>query len=137
MALNNFSTDRLVITVNGRTIDDWGETDPPYTDEPIDQKSTLRRGQGGNAVRLDRSNPGRRVTLNVNPGSPDGAFLQGLFESNANVTLTKQQIGTLEVATGIEGVMTNDGQVGRGGQTVTDDQFIIEFNTWTAAKGGS
>lgn len=137
MAINNFSTDLFVVTVNGRTIDDWGEADPPYNDEPIDQKSTLRRGQGGNGVRLNRLNPGRRVTLNVNPGSSDGAFLQGLFESNANITLTKQQIGTLEVATGLEGVMVNDGPVGRGGQTITDDQFIIEFNSWTSVKGGN
>lgn len=137
MALNNFSTDLLNVTVNGRPINDWGETEPAYTDEPIDPKSTLRRGQGGNACRLDRLNPGRTVNLYVNPGSPDAAYLQGLFESNATITLAMEQIGTLEIKTGTEGVIVNDGQTGRGGQTITDDQFIIEFNTWTATKGGA
>jgi len=136
MAVNNFSTDLTVVTVNGTIIDDWGDTDPPFTDEPIDPKSTLRRGQGGNAVRLDRINPGRTVTLNVNPGGPASAYLQSLFNSNATITLSKQIIGTTESAIGTEGVIVNDGSVGRGGQTISDDQFIIEFNTWNATKGG-
>lgn len=134
MAVNNFSTDLFVVTVNGRTIDDWGETDPPYNDEPIDPKSSLRRGQGGNAVRLDRLNPGRRVTLQLNPGSPDASYMQGLLNSNANITLSKTQIGTLENAIGTEGVIVNDTPTGRGGQTITDSAFIIEFNSWTDLK---
>lgn len=136
MALNNFSTENAVVTVNGRQITDWGDTDPPYSDEPIDPKSVLRRGLGGNAVRLDRINPGRRVTLNLNPGSPDSAYLQAIFGSGANITLSYTQIGTLDTAIGTEGVMVNDGARGRGGQTITDDQYIIEFNSWTATKGG-
>lgn len=136
MSVNNYGTDGFVVSVNGRQITDWGESDPPYTDGPIDPKSVLRRGLGGNAVRLDRKNPGRTVTLNLNPGGPDSAYLQGLFNSGANITFTETQVGTLEGMVGAEGVITNDGQVGRGGQTVTDDQYIIEFNTWTASKGG-
>lgn len=135
MSLSNFSTDLFVITVNGRQIKDWGETATPYTDSPIDPKAALRRGQGGNAIRLNRINPGRSVSLFLNPGSSDSAYLQGLFTSNANITLTRTQIGTLEIAVGAEGVMVNDGQVGRGGTTITDDQFDFEFNTWEASKG--
>ena len=134
--LNNFSTDLLVITVNGRIMSDWGETATPVTDEPIDPKTALRRGQGGNAVRLDRSNPGRRVNLFFNPGSPDSAFMQGLLNSNANITYSSQQIGTLEAAIGTEGAIVNDASVGRGGTTITDDNYIVEFNRWTGAKGG-
>lgn len=136
MALNNFSTDLAVVTVNGRQIRDWGETATPYTDEPIDPRSTLRRGMGGRAVRLDRINPGRRVNLYINPGSPDSAFLQSLFNSNANIELSYQQIGTLDTAVGVEGVMVNDASRGRAGTTISDDQFIIEFNVWTGLKGG-
>ncbi|WP_238347294.1 hypothetical protein [Pseudomonas taiwanensis] len=84
MSLSNFSTDLFVVTVNGRQIQDWGETATPYTDAPIDAKSQLRRGQGGNAVRLDRINPGREVNIYLNPGSPDSAYMQGLYNSNAN-----------------------------------------------------
>lgn len=134
MALNNFSTDGSVVVINGRQITDWGDTDPPFSDEPIDPKSALRRGLGGNAVRLDRINPGRRFTLNLNPGSPDSSFMQGLFLSNANITMSYTQIGTLEVGVGAEGVIVNDGTRGRGGQTITDNQFIIEFNSWDSSK---
>ncbi len=136
MAINNLGTDLLTVSVNGRLISDWGNTDPAYTDAPIDPKSTLRRGQGGNAVRLDRINPGRTVTLNLNPGGPDSAYMQSLINSAQNITLSKTQIGTLETALGTEGVIVNDGQVGRGGQNITDDQYIIEFNGWTQSKGG-
>lgn len=135
MSLSNFSTDLCVVTVNGRQIKDWGETATPYTDDPIDPAAALRRGQGGNAIRLDRINPGRTVNLFLNPGSSDAAYLQGLYVSNANITLTYTQIGTLETALGAEGVMVNDGQRGRGGMTITDDQFTVEFNTWTATRG--
>lgn len=134
MSLQNFSTDGFVVTVQGRQITDWGDTATPYTDDPIDPKSVLRRGQGGNAVRLDRINPGRSVSLYLNPGSPDATFLQGLYNSKANITLTRTQIGTLETAVGSEGAIVNDGQVGRGGSTITDNQFMFEFNSWNAGK---
>lgn len=136
MALNNYSTEQLVVTVNGREITDWGDTDPPVNDAPIDPRTALRRGLGGNAVRLDRLNPGREVTINLNPGSPDSAYMQGLLNSNANITFTTTVIGTLENAVGSEGVIVNDGPVGRGGQTITDDQYIMQFNSWTGLKGG-
>ena len=135
MALSNFSTDLSVVTVSGRRIQDWGDTATPYTDAPIDATSQLRRGQGGSAIRLDRINPGRTVNLYVNPGSADAAFLQGLYVSKANITLSFTQIGTLETAIGTEGVIVNDGQRGRAGSTISDDQFIIEFNVWTASRG--
>lgn len=136
MSVNNFSTDLFVVTVNGRVIDDWGEAAQPYSDDPIDPKSTLRRGQGGNAVRLNRINPGRRVTLNLNPGGADSAYMSGLMKSDAIITLSKTQIGTLEAAIGTEGVIVNDGTSGRGGTTITDDVYVIEFNTWGDTKGG-
>lgn len=136
MAINNYSTDQVVVIVNGREITDWGETDPPVNEAPIDQRSNLRRGLGGNAARLDRLNPGRQVTLNLNPGSADSAFLQGLFNTGANITYGRTVIGTLEVVAASEGVMINDGPVGRGGVTLTDDQYIIQFNSWTESKGG-
>lgn len=135
MSLSNFSNDLTVVTINGRQIQDWGETATPYTDAPIDPRSQLRRGQGGNAVRLDRQNPGREVNVYLNPGSSDSAYVQGLLNSNANITLTFTQIGTLETALGSEGVIVNDGQRGRAGTTITDDQFTMQFNIWEATRG--
>lgn len=136
MSLNNFSTSNSVFTVNGRIITDFGENATPYNDEPIDAKSILRRGQGGNATRLDRINPGRRVTVYLNPGSPDSAYMQGLMNSNANIEATWTQIGTLDAAVGAEGIIVNDGARGRAGTTITDDQFIMEFNSWSPSRGG-
>ena len=137
MSLNNFSNDNCVVTINARQLTDWGMAEQPYTDEPIDPSSTLLRAQGGNAVRLDRANPGRRVNVYLNPGSADSAYMQGLFNSRANITLSFQQIGTLETALGAEGVIVNDGSRGRAGTTsITDDQFTMEFNSWTASRGG-
>ena len=135
MAIQNFSTELAVVTISGRIIQDWGETATPYTDAPIDPRSQLRRGQGGNAVRLDRQNPGREVNIYLNPGSSDSAYMQGLLNSNANITLTFTQIGTLETALGSEGVIVNDGQRGRAGSTITDDQFTMQFNIWEATRG--
>ena len=137
MALPNFSTDLRVITINGRQITHWGENATPYDNSPIDPKSQLRRGQGGGALRLDRINPGRTVNIYLNPGSPDSAYMQGLFNSKANITLTDMQFGTLEAAIGTEGVITNDGTQGRAGMTISDDQYIMEFNGWDAQKGGA
>lgn len=137
MALNNFSNANFVFSLNGRVISDWGEAANPCNEEPMNPKATMRKGQGGNAVALDHPNPGRRVTLSLNPGGNDSAYVQGLFNSNAVVTCSKQQIGTLEAAVGTEGRIVNDGPVGRGGATnVTDDVYIIEFNTWSGSKGG-
>lgn len=134
MALPSFSTDKTVIVVNGREITDWGDTDPPYTEAPIDAQAVLRRGLGGSAVRLDRINPGRTVTLNLNPGSPDASFMQGLMISKSNVTLGKTIISSAEKAAGDQGVIVNDGQTGRAGQTITDNVFIMEFNSWIESK---
>jgi len=136
MSLANFGPDNSVLTINGRVISDFGETASPFSDAPIDPKVTLRRGQGGRAVRLNRINPGRTVNIYLNPGSPDSAHVQGLFNANANIVLSWTQIGTLEAAIGTDGVITNDAAMNRAGTTVSDDQYTFEFNVWKATKGG-
>lgn len=134
--MENLSTENNVVTVNGRIITDWGESDPSLTIDPIGPKSVLLRGQGGGATRLDRINPGKTVTLNIKPGSADSGFLTGLFNSNANITMSHIVIGTLEGGIYTGGVMVNVGQHGRIGQTITDDQYIVEFNSFNESKGG-
>ena len=137
MAVQNYSTDLFLLNINGRAITDYGETDPPVVHDEIDPQSVLRRGQGGHAVRLDRINPGRALTVNLNPGSPDSAFLSGLLVSKASLTCGYTQVGTLETAIGTQGVIVTKGSTGRGGQTITDDQYIIHFNTWSETTGGA
>lgn len=135
MALIDFSTDQLVVTVNGRIMSNWGTQDPPYSDEPIDATSEVRRGLGGGSTRFNRTLPGRRVNLYFLPGSEDSGYMQGLFNSNANMTVTFTVIGTLENAIGTNGAIVNDGSRGRGGASISDDQFILEFANWTGLRG--
>ncbi len=134
--MENLSTENNVFTVNGRIITQWGDSDPCVTISPIDPKSVLRRGQGGGAVRLDRENPGKTITLNLQPGSADSGFFMGLFNSNTNITISHVVIGTLEGGIYTEGVIVNVGDHSRIGQTITDDQYIIEFNSFNETKGG-
>lgn len=132
-----FTIENTVVTVNGRQIEDWGNADPAFSDEPIDQKRTMMRGLGGNAVVLERSNPGRRVTLNLRPGSADSAYLHGLYQSGAVITLTRTQIGATDGAIGTEGIMTQEQAVTRAGATsISDDVFVFEFNSWNSSRGG-
>lgn len=130
------TTANTAITVNGRLITDWGESANPINEEPIDPKRVLRRGQGGNAVVLERVNEGRRVTLSLNPTSADSAYLHSLYLSGAIITYTRYQIGSAETAIGSQGVIINESAVGRGGaSSVSDDMFVIEFNDWVSTKG--
>nr|DAI76098.1 MAG TPA: Protein of unknown function (DUF3277) [Caudoviricetes sp.] len=132
-----FTIENTVITVNGRIISDWGGADPAYQDEPIDPKRVLMRGLGGNATVLERSNPGRRVTLNLKPGSADSSFLQGLYNSGSVITLTQTQVGAIDGAIGTEGVMTQEQTKTRAGaSTISDDVFVFEFNKWESSRGG-
>lgn len=136
MSLADYGNDSFVLTINGRQITDFGETASPFQDAPIDPKRQLRRGQGNRAVKLERNNPGRSVNIYLNPGSPDSTYVQGLFNSSANITMSMQQIGTLDAAIGTDGLITNDATNSRGGTTISDDQYTFEFNVWNATKGG-
>ena len=40
------------------------------------------------------------------------------------------------MTSGGEEILPCDGEVGRGGAPITNDQYIIEFNGWEQAKGG-
>lgn len=136
MALTkNLTVANTVVTVNGRRLTDWGESETPITEEAINPKRIMRSGQGGNAVMLERVNPGRRVTLRLNPGSADAAFLHGLYVSGAIITYTRTQVGGLENSVGTEGFIETEDPVGRAGTSVTDDSFTMIFNIWESLKG--
>ena len=135
MAIHNFSTENFLIVINGTTITDWGTTDPAVTHEPIDSATDVVRGVGQDALRLDRVSPGRRYTINLQPGSQDSAFMQTLMNSKANITISSTQIGTLDKTIASEGAIVNDASTGRAGQSPTDDQYIMEFNKFQQTKG--
>lgn len=133
----SLTTGNTVVTVNGRQITDWSFDSPAIQEEPIDPKRVVLHGQGGNAVLLERKNPGHRVTLSVNPGGPDSAFLHSLYLSGAIITYTRTQVGSLENVVATEGVITQENAIGR---VVTDnmggDTYTIEFNAWESLRGG-
>ena len=135
--MKNYSNVTQVVTVNGRRITQWGIAPNPYSAEDIDPRTTMRRGQGSSGIRMDTDDFGQRVTLSLEPGGTDSGYMSGLLKSKANITVTAQQIGTLEIAVGTNGAITAVGSTGRGGKTdVTDDVYIMEFITWNDAKGG-
>lgn len=139
MALGNYTVANLVVVVHGRQIRNWGHSTTPFNHAPIDPKRSLVRGMGGGAIVTGRSNPGREVTLNILPGSPDAKFLNSLDQMGTiNITMTYSIIGTSEKAVAMEGVIVNDGTTSRGGvdTAVTDEQFILQFNKWEGGKGG-
>lgn len=136
MAVFNFATENNVVSVLGREITQWGTAENPVTEEVIDPRSALVRGLGGGATRLDRINPGLRVTLSLQPGGSDATFMQGLVNSKANIDLyNRTVIGTLENVTATQGVIVSTGQNGRGGATsITDAVYVLEFNEFVEIK---
>jgi len=128
MSLPNFSTENSILTINGRTIKDWGNTDPPYVHRQIDDKETLRRGMGGAAVRYRRVNEGWEQTINLNPGSDDSLYLQGLYNAGTIIVGSYVTVGTLEGAVFSEGVIVRCKEVNRGGPALGDDTFVIQYN---------
>lgn len=129
MALSDLSVENTIIVLTGiGLIDDWGRTDPPFTIEQIDDKSTLSRGLGGNAVKFTRKNPGLRVTLNLMPGSPQAVGLQAQVNSGVEVSGSYASIAGLEGAVFAEGVATRGKSMARGGPGMNDATFVMEFN---------
>lgn len=138
MAVENFSPSNTDFRINGRELTSWGTSSPPLNIEPIDPEGNLIRGEGGKAVRLYRDNFGVRVTVNLLPGSPDSAYLQGLKNGRALLSFSHTVIGTLEAVVGSEGIFVNKGALGRASSTtVSDDQFIMEFNVVNESVGGT
>lgn len=136
MGIQNFSANLRVVTVNGRRITNFGQTAQPLTNGPLNPSSELKIGQGGNGLRLDRTAPGRSLNMYLLPGSPDSAYMQGLFNSKATITFTDTQIGTLENNVGTNGMITQDGEQSRAGTDASDDLYTMNFLNWIGGKGG-
>lgn len=126
-----FTIENTVVTVNGRAIEDWGQQDPAFEDEPIDQKRTLIRGQGGNCTVLERKNAGRRIRLYLMAGSADSAYLHSLYMTGAVLTISRNQVGAVNGAIATEAIIVQEEAVTRAGSTsISDDVYVIEANDW-------
>lgn len=135
MADSNYSTDNMVVTLNGRLLTQWGQG-VPVSDSEIDPDGALIRGLGGTVIRFDRTNPGRQVVLNIAPGSPDSAYIQGLRTQRANLTLSITQVSTLESKLGTKGMFLGKGSSDRGDENFSDDAYTMAFGVWVETAGG-
>ena len=133
MSLSDLSVENTIVVISAvGVIDDWGRTDPPFTIEPIDDKSTLIRGLGGRAIKFTRKNPGQRLTLNLLRGSKQAIGLQALVNSGAEVAGSYASIAGIEGAVFAEGVGIRGKSMARGGPGMNDATFIFEFNVGLA-----
>lgn len=128
MAMNQYGADGSNLTVFGIPLDEFGDTDPPITIEDIEDRATLKRGIGGTSLRLDNQTRPKRLTVNLMPGSDQVRQIIAAEKSGVDATFEFRQSGTGERVAGFDGVMTQRGQMGRGGRTtVSDEQLIFEF----------
>lgn len=137
MGLPNFSIGNSLLELNGGEINDWGQTDPAVTFEYIDPAAVLRKGLGGKGLRIDSVAQGVRVTLNLNPGGTDSATVNGYLNSKEDMTLSHTALGTLETLVLTEGAVVNRGTIGRYGNNISDDQYILEFIVDVTSLGGT
>ena len=129
MSVADLSVENTIMVITGvGVLDDWGRTDPPFTDEVIDDQASLSRGLGGNAVRFHRKNPGLRVTANLMPGSPQALAMQALILARTEMSGSYASIAGLEGAVFSEGVIIRGKSMARGGPGMNDATFVMEFN---------
>ena len=129
MSLINYSPSQISFILNGRKITNWGQGDVCLKFENIMDKSKLVQCQGGGAFRSDVINQGKRISLNLQPGSPDASYAQGLLNSNANINYSYLIFSTTETVTGYDGVIANNGDTDRGtGESNTNKVFQIDSN---------
>lgn len=129
MAMHDYGAAGSNLSINGITIGSLGDVDPPIVIEDIEPRSTLKRGTGGQSVRLDNVTRAKRLTIHLLPGSDEARQLIALDKSRVDFFGMFNQSGTGESIVFFDGIMVNRGQLGRGGKTnVSDEQFIFEFN---------
>lgn len=117
------------LTLNGINIVDLGETDPPITIEDLEDRSTLKRGVNGRFVRIDNVTRGKRLTVNLIPGSPQVRQLIALDKAGVDFEFLWFQSDTNETITGFGGIMQSRGELTRAGKTTaSDERFVFIFN---------
>lgn len=128
MTMKNYGASHSDLTINGLSIDEYGDTDPPITIEDLDPRATLKRGIGRTSVRLDGPTRPKRLTICLMPGCDQVRQLLALEKSGVDFFFTFRQRGTDEYVAAFDGVMTQRGTQGRGGKTAASDEtFTFEF----------
>lgn len=129
MALAKYGAAQVSLTINGINIETFGDTDPAVTISSEADWSTQKDGIGGVALRLDRINLPKTMTVNLLPGCDEVTQLLALQKTGEDFYATFRQIGTNESTVMYEGIMTQLGDRGRAGRgSVTDEVFNFRFN---------
>lgn len=129
MALQKYGAADSALNISGIVIENFGNTDPAVTIEDIDPRAARVAGMGGGAVRLDNNTRAKRLTVNLLPGSDEVRQLIALDKTRVDITATFSIVGGQEREVMFDGMIVSRGPRGRVGRTsVTDEQFVIEFN---------
>lgn len=132
--LGNYSAADGLLTINGISISEYGESDPSITVEDVKPRTNLKYGLGGGATALDAVNTPKRLTVNLMPGSAQARSLVALMKAKTTIQATWTQLGSLEAEALIDGRIVNRGARGRISEqpsALSDEQFVIEFRDST------
>lgn len=129
MAMSKYGAAESALTINGITIEQFGDTDPAVTIDDAEDRTVQKDGIGGTSLRLDRVNRPKTLTVNLLPDSDEVRQIIALEKTGVDFTATFRQIGTGEVVTMFAGTLTRRGPMGRAGRTsVSDEVAIFRFN---------
>jgi len=126
MAMDSYGAANTNLVINGITIEEFGDTDPPINVSDIEDRATLKRGLGGTSLRLDNATRPKQLDVYLMPGSEEARQLLALEATGADIYFTLTVSGTGERIAAGPGVIQTRGSVDRAGKTsVSDEQFTI------------
>lgn len=125
----HYGVDNSYLTISGINIENFGNTDPPYTISDTEDRAVINGGVGETSVRLDNARRPKQLVVNLMPGCDEIRQLLALEKTGADITATHRVGGTAEMVVMSEGVIQRRGDMGRAGKSsVTDEQIQIVFN---------
>ena len=134
MSLSNYSAADGLLTINGTSITDFGETSPSISIEDIKPRAQFKNGLGGQSAVLEPVTTPKRLTVNLLTGSDQARFLVGLMKSKITIQSSWTQLGSLEAEVLVDGRIMSRGPRGRIAEqsgSLSDEQFVIEFRDST------
>jgi len=128
MALRKYGAAEASLSINGISIEEFGDTDPAVTIADAEDRSVGIDGIGGSGLRLDRLNRPKTLTVNLLPGSDEARQILALEKTGVDFVAKFRQIGTDESVVMFNGIPQRRGDMGRAGRgSVTDEQFVFRF----------
>ena len=130
MAMALYGSENTYLTINGITIENYGDTDPPYVISDLEDRAVIKGGIGQTGLRLDNARRPRQLVVNLMPGSDEVRQLVALDKARAPITATHRVGGTDEAVVMTDGVIQRRGDMGRAGKAnVSDDTWTFVFLT--------